>query len=109
MALAALATTTALGACFEWRAGPPPLPTPSTTVVAGRARIEMKDGRAYEVTRLRITGDSLYGDNMVTGDAPVTVATRDVSFIRSRHFSKKKTLIGTGITFLVMLLFSEPA
>jgi hypothetical protein len=103
MPIVSLVMTTALGACAEWVAGPPPPPTPITTVVASRARIEMIDGRAYQVMRLTVTGDSLFGDNVVTHGERVAVATRDVTVIRTRQFTQRRGWIVAGLVLLVLI------
>ena len=101
-----LTLTFAAGGCTRWVAAPPPGPMPETLAIAKVARLELVDGRMYEVRNLTIRGDSLFAENAVREGERVALPSRDVKVIRSREVTWRPVWVGVGIFLLLGLLGS---
>lgn len=99
VALATLAT-----GCSRWIAGPAPAPTPVPTPVAGKARIDLKDGRTFEVTNLTVSGDSLFGDAVRRKGTRVAVAVSEVRTIRTHQSPSTRTWVIAGLVVLLLIV-----
>ena len=94
----------AFSACTRSVAAPPPSPAPAETVIAARARGEMKDGASYQVTHLVARGDSLFAERMAPSLGRFAVASRDVSMIRSLGRDEQSSRVISGFVLGILIL-----